>query len=37
MKTVKSLRVLYRDRLVGTLALTREKKIAFEYAPEWER
>lgn len=35
MKTVKSLRVLYRDRLVGTLALTREKKIAFEYAPEW--
>ena len=35
MKTVKSLRVLYRDRLVGTLALTREKKIAIEYAPEW--
>ncbi len=35
MKTDRYLRVFYKDRLVGTLALTREKKAAFEYADEW--
>lgn len=29
------LRVLYKGRLVGRLALTSEKKAAFEYADEW--
>lgn len=35
MKTNKSLKVRYHDRLVGILALTRENRIAFEYADEW--
>lgn len=37
MKTDKYIRVLYDNRLVGTLALTAEKKAAFEYADEWLR
>ena len=35
MKTNKVLRVLYKDRIVGTLALTKEKQIAFEYDDSW--
>jgi len=35
MKTNKFLRVLYKDRMVGTLALTKDKQIAFEYDDNW--
>lgn len=35
MKANKHLHVLYKDNLVGTLALTAEHKAAFEYADEW--
>ena len=35
MKANKYLRVLYKDRMVGTLALTKEKQIAFEYDDGW--
>lgn len=35
MKTNKAISVYFKDRLVGTMAVTREKKIAFEYAEEW--
>ena len=31
MKINKTLQVLYKDRLVGTLALTKDGKAAFEY------
>ncbi len=37
MKADRYLHVLYKERLVGTLALTPEKKVAFEYAEEWLR
>lgn len=35
MKTNKVLQVYYKERLVGTLAQTPDKKVAFEYAKEW--
>lgn len=35
MKADRYLRVLYQERLVGTLALTPDKKAAFEYTKEW--
>lgn len=35
MNRMNKLDVFYRERHVGTLALTRDKRIAFEYAPEW--
>ena len=35
MKTSKVLQVSYKERLVGTLALTKEKQIAFEYDDAW--
>ena len=35
MKINKFLNVLYRGKIVGTLALTKENKIAFVYADEW--
>ncbi len=35
MKANRYLQVLYKGRLAGTLALTPEKKAAFEYADEW--
>ena len=34
MKINKTLQVLYKDRLVGTLALTKDGKAAFEYDDE---
>lgn len=30
-----TLQVLYDERIVGHLALTPERKIAFEYSEEW--
>ncbi len=35
MKTVKSLIVKYHDRKVGTLAETKDGKVAFQYDKEW--
>lgn len=35
MKTFKYLEVFYHDQKVGTLAYTREGKIAFEYDKDW--
>ena len=35
MKINKTLQVLYKDRLVGTLALTKDGKAAFEYDEKW--
>ena len=35
MKTNKIINVFYRERLVGTLAMTSNKKIAFEYCDSW--
>lgn len=35
MKKDRAVHVLYDERLVGTLALTPEKKAAFEYSDEW--
>lgn len=35
MKADRYLEVLYKGRVAGTLALTSEKKAAFEYADEW--
>ncbi|NLC75322.1 MAG: type II toxin-antitoxin system HipA family toxin [Clostridiales bacterium] len=35
MRTVKSLRVIYHGRTVGTLAATREGKVAFQYDEQW--
>ncbi len=37
MKADRGLRVLYKERLVGMLALTPKKKAAFEYADAWLR
>ena len=37
MKADRYLKVLYQGRLAGTLALTPEKKAAFEYADEWQK
>lgn len=35
MKTNKQLRVFYKDRVVGTLALTADHKAAFAYDDDW--
>ena len=35
MKTNKNLYVYYKDLLVGTLALTKDNKVAFEYDDKW--
>ena len=35
METGKKLQVMYEDRLVGTLALTANHKVAFEYDDAW--
>lgn len=35
MKTVNQLQVYYKERLVGTLALTKSHKVAFEYSDSW--
>ena len=35
MNRGKMLEVFYKDRLVGTLAPTREHQVAFEYSDEW--
>ena len=35
MKTIKSLEVWMQGKRVGTLAETRDKKIAFEYDSSW--
>lgn len=35
MKTNKTLRVYYGERLVGTLALTPEHRAAFAYGEDW--
>ena len=35
MKNINQLEVLYHDRLVGRLALTKEALCAFEYSAEW--
>lgn len=37
MKKIEKLQVWYEDRQVGTLAETRDKKVAFEYTEEWLR
>lgn len=35
MRQDRIINVFYHDRLVGTLAMTNERKAAFEYADEW--
>ena len=35
MREDRVINVFYHDRLVGTLAMTNERKAAFEYADEW--
>lgn len=35
MKVNKQLQVLYHERLVGTLAITSDRKVAFAYDDEW--
>ena len=35
MNSIKQIEVIYSDRLVGRLALTREGLCAFEYSSEW--
>ena len=35
MKQIKSIEVLYHDRLVGTLSEYKERLSAFQYAPSW--
>lgn len=35
MREDRVINVFYHDRLVGTLAITNERKAAFEYADEW--
>lgn len=35
MRTNKRLQVFYKDQMVGTLALTNDKKVAFEYDSRW--
>ena len=37
MKTAKKLDVYYHGRLVGTLAETPDKRIAFQYSTEWQK
>lgn len=34
---IDKLEVFYHDRMVGTLAMTPAKKVAFEYHEEWIR
>ena len=35
MKSIKQIKVIYADRVVGRLALTKEGLCAFEYSAEW--
>ena len=35
MNKIKSLQVFYNDKKIGTLALTKNNIIAFEYDNEW--
>ena len=35
MKQNNSLQVFYGERLVGTLAITARRKVAFQYSEEW--
>ena len=35
MKTNKQLQVFYKDRVVGTLAMTADHKAAFAYDDDW--
>ena len=35
MREDRVINVFYHERLVGTLAMTNERKAAFEYADEW--
>ena len=35
MKPNNALQVLYDGRLVGTLAMTADHKVAFQYSEEW--
>lgn len=35
MRQDRIINVFFHDRLVGTLAMTNERKAAFEYADEW--
>ena len=35
MNKIKSLQVFYNDKKVGTLALTKNNIVAFEYDNEW--
>ena len=35
MKTNKVINVLYDGKIVGTLALMKNRNIAFEYSDEW--
>ena len=35
MNSIKQIEVIYADRIVGRLAMTKEGLSAFEYSPEW--
>ncbi len=35
MNSIKQIEVIYDNRLVGRLALTKESLCAFEYSAEW--
>lgn len=35
MNSIKQIEVIYADRVVGRLALTKERLCAFEYSAEW--
>lgn len=35
MREDNALRVYYADRFVGTLAMTADYKVAFQYSDEW--
>ena len=35
MNSIKQIEVIYADRVVGRLALTKESLCAFEYSAEW--
>ena len=37
MKTNKAIEVFYHDKHVGTLAETRDKKVAFQYSDSWQK
>ena len=37
MKEINNLKVKYHDQIVGTLAETKEGKVAFQYEPAWQQ